>query len=188
MRDYSTGRTGYDRVLAAVAATFIMTGVALAQSEPPKAPDAAISAAVPVPVPANVPPPTAADIKAEEFKAEAAKAAGVQNVDAPKADAPATNTAAVPAAPATPATSAPAAVPTDATPAVAELSPFGEKLRDLIAAKSAKYFDRKTERAAVEAFYKDRNYAALWTDGAAATTRATSAASRLKDAETEGLN
>ncbi|HEY0218447.1 MAG TPA: L,D-transpeptidase family protein, partial [Afipia sp.] len=190
MRDYSTGRTGYDRVLAAVAATFIMTGVALAQSEPPKSPDAAISAAVPVPVPANVPPPTAADIKAEEFKAEAAKAAGVQNVDAPKADAPATNTAAVPAAPATPATSAPAtaAVPADATPAVAELSPFGEKLRDLIAAKSAKYFDRKTERAAVEAFYKDRNYAALWTDGAAATTRATSAASRLKDAETEGLN
>ncbi|MBX9710015.1 MAG: murein L,D-transpeptidase, partial [Xanthobacteraceae bacterium] len=73
MRDFSTGRTGYDRVLAAVAATFLMTGVALAQSEPVKAPDAAISAAVPVPEPANVPPPSPADVKAD-IKAEPAKA------------------------------------------------------------------------------------------------------------------
>ncbi|HEY0235797.1 MAG TPA: L,D-transpeptidase family protein, partial [Afipia sp.] len=197
MRDFSTGRTGYDRVLAAVAATFLMTGAALAQSEPPKSPDAAISAAVPTPEPANVPPPTAAEIKAEDFKAQAAKAAGVTadiaKTDSPKTDAPAANAAAAPAASATapaPATSAPAtaAAPAAATPAVADLSPFGEKLRDLIATKSAKYFDRKTERAAVEAFYKDRNYAALWTDGAAATIRATSAATRLKDAAADGLN
>lgn len=209
MRDYSTGLIGYDRVLAAVAATFLMTGVALAQSEPAKAPEAAISAAVPVPVPANVPPPTAADIKAEEFKAEAAKAAGVQKTDAPKVDtavteapkadapktdtpktdAPAANTAAAPAsAPAASPASDTAAAPAATAPAVAELSPFGEKLRDLIATKSAKYFDRKTERAAVEAFYKDRNYTALWTNGAAATARATSAVSRLKDAAAEGLN
>ncbi len=189
MRDYSTSRTGYDRVLAIVVTTFLLTGVALAQSEPAKVPDAAISAAVPVPTPANVPPPTAADIKAEDFKAEAAKAAGVQKTDAPTTDAPATNTAAAPVAPAT-ASPAPAtaAAPAAATPVVTDLSPFGEKLRDLIATKGAKYFDRKTERAAVEAFYKDRNYAALWTDGAAATARATSAVSRLKDADAEGLN
>lgn len=189
MRDFSTGRTGFDRVLAAVAATFLMTGVALAQSEPAKAPDAAVSAAVPVPQPANVPPPSAADVKADT-KAEAAKPDAAQ-AEAPKAEAPKADTAQTdtPAANTAPAPASAAATPTaDTTPAVVQLSPFGEKLRDLISAKSAKYFDRKTERAAVEAFYKDRNYAALWTDGAAPTATATSAISRLKDADADGLS
>ncbi len=177
MRDFSTGRSGYDRVLAAVAATFLMMSAALAQSEPAKAPDAAISAAVPAPEPANVPPPSAADMKAEAPKPDAAQA------DAPKADAPKADAAATTApAPAT------AAAPAADAPAVVELSPFGEKLRDLIATKSAKYFDRKTERAAVEAFYKDRNYTALWTNGLFTTAAAKSAASRLKDADADGLS
>ena len=186
MRNSSTGRTGYDRVLAAAAATFLMTGVALAQSEPAKTPDAAISAAVPAPEPANVPPPSAADVKAEAPKAEPAKTdAPAATAAAPAATpAPAASTTAAPA-PAAPAT---AAAPADTAPAVATLNPFSEKLRDLISTKGAKYFDRKNERAAVEAFYKDRNYAPLWTDGPAATARANSASSRLKDAASDGLN
>ncbi|MBX9710992.1 MAG: L,D-transpeptidase family protein, partial [Xanthobacteraceae bacterium] len=112
--------------------------------------------------------------KAEAPKADTAK------TDAPKSDAPAANTAATPATAAAPAA--------DTAPAVVQLTPFGEKLRDLISTKSAKYFDRKIERAAVEAFYKDRNYTALWTDGAAATATAKSAVSRLKDADADGLN
>ncbi len=67
MRDCSKGRTGFDRVLMAVAATFLTVSAtsALAQSDTPRASAAelAIDAAIPRPEPANVPPPTAADIK-----------------------------------------------------------------------------------------------------------------------------
>lgn len=49
-----------------------------------------------------------------------------------------------------------------AAPAVAAADqPVADKLRDLIASKGARYFDRKNERTAVENFYKDRNYAPL---------------------------
>jgi murein L,D-transpeptidase YcbB/YkuD len=67
MRDYSTNRTGFDRVLMAVAATFltVSTSVAFAQTTPANKSTAelAIDAAVPMPEPANVPPPTASDFK-----------------------------------------------------------------------------------------------------------------------------
>jgi murein L,D-transpeptidase YcbB/YkuD len=58
----------------------------------------------------------------------------------------------------------------------------------LIATKGARYFDRKSERTAVENFYKDRNYAPLWSEAGAATARAKSVIARLKDAGSEGLN
>ena len=64
MHDFSTGRSGYDRVLAAVAATFLLTGtVTFAHADPAKPADASISASVPTPDTSNVPPPTAADVK-----------------------------------------------------------------------------------------------------------------------------
>jgi len=67
MRNGVNGRRGYDRVLMAVAATFltISAGQALAQSDGvhKSAADLAIDAAVPIPEPANVPPPTAGDFK-----------------------------------------------------------------------------------------------------------------------------
>src|SRR5882757_7549500 len=65
MRDCSKDRAGFDRVLIAVAATFLAVSAtsALAQSDAPRASAAelAIEAAIPLPQPANVPPPTAAD-------------------------------------------------------------------------------------------------------------------------------
>src|SRR5437868_15140024 len=68
MRDCSTNRAGFDRVLMAVAATFLTvsaTSALAAQSTTPRASAAelAIDAAVPRPEPANVPPPTASDFK-----------------------------------------------------------------------------------------------------------------------------
>ncbi len=164
--------------------------------------DAAISAAVPMPDTSLVPPPTAADVKTDAVKADAPKAAEAAKTetkpDTPKAEAAKSETAAPEAAkaastpaaaPEKPATaSVPAAEPAQATGTVTVADPFGEKLRDLIATKASRYFDRKNERTAVEAFYKDRNYAPLWTSGAAATERAKSVVSRLKDAAAEGLD
>lgn len=66
MRDCLNHRAGFDRVLMAVAATFltVSAGSALAQDQPrSSAAELAIDAAIPRPEPANVPPPTAADIK-----------------------------------------------------------------------------------------------------------------------------
>jgi L,D-transpeptidase YcbB len=66
MRDCSKNRAGFDRVLMAVAATFLAVTAtsALAQDTPrASAAELAIDAAVPRPEPANVPPPTADDFK-----------------------------------------------------------------------------------------------------------------------------
>ena len=68
MRDCSTNRAGFDRVLMAVAATFLAvsaTSALAAQSDTPRtsAAELAIDAAVPRPEPANVPPPTIGDFK-----------------------------------------------------------------------------------------------------------------------------
>jgi murein L,D-transpeptidase YcbB/YkuD len=225
MHEFSTGRgglTGFDRVVAAIAATFLTVAstAAIAQSGPTKTPaELAIDAAVPVPEPANVPPPTAADIKADttatapaalpKKEEEAAAPATVAPVPAPAASTasapatpatapetasttptaptPATTTAAPDAAPAT--ASAPATDAAKAIPAVASADqPVADKLRDLIASKATKYFDRKAERAAVETFYKDRNYAPVWSESGKVTARAKGVMTRLKDAAAEGLN
>ncbi|MDE5441903.1 L,D-transpeptidase family protein [Bradyrhizobium sp. CSA207] len=66
MRDCLNHRAGFDRVLMAVAATFLTVSAssALAQDQArSSAAELAIEAAIPRPEPANVPPPSAADIK-----------------------------------------------------------------------------------------------------------------------------
>jgi L,D-transpeptidase YcbB len=67
MRDCVNNRGGFDRVLIAVAATFltVSAGSAVAQSDPARssAAELAIDAAIPRPEPANVPPPTINDFK-----------------------------------------------------------------------------------------------------------------------------
>jgi hypothetical protein len=91
MRDCSKNRAGFDRVLMAVAATFITVSTASvpAQADPARnsAAELAIDAAIPRPEPANVPPPTASDFKADttvSVPAAATKPADV--VTAPAAD------------------------------------------------------------------------------------------------------
>src|ERR1700692_518356 len=62
MRDRLNNRAGFDRVLMAVAATFLTVSAtsALAQADPARnsAAELAIDAAIPRPEPANAPPPT----------------------------------------------------------------------------------------------------------------------------------
>src|ERR1700692_252674 len=67
MRDRLKNRAGFDRVLMAVAATFLTVSAtsAFAQADPVRnsAAELAIDAAIPRPEPANVPPPTINDFK-----------------------------------------------------------------------------------------------------------------------------
>jgi murein L,D-transpeptidase YcbB/YkuD len=188
----STGRSAYDCMLTAVAATFLVvsTGAALAQSTPKSPADLAIDAAVPMPEPANVPPPTAADVKAEPGKAPDAKptgsiasdaktepkAADIKPADAKPADAKPAETATRPAEAA------------KASTVAAADQPVADRLRDLLATKSSRFFDRKGERAAVETFYKNRDYAPVLTEAGAANARAKAAIARLKDAGSDGLD
>jgi L,D-transpeptidase YcbB len=97
MRDSSKNRGGFDRVLMAVAASFLTVSAtsAMAQAGPTRnsAAELAIDAAVPRPEPANVPPPTVNDFKMDATGTvpESAKADGAKpetaKADAGKADA-----------------------------------------------------------------------------------------------------
>ena len=192
MRDYASGRialTGFDRVLVAVAATFLAvaaTGAQAQSSDTNATKELTIDSSVPRPEPANVPPPTAADVKADAA-APAAAPTTAATTPVLAAEPAKKEEAATPTVAPAVTTAAPVIEPSKADVATS-LSPAGEKLRDLIVSKGAKYFDRKNERAAVENFYKDRNYASLWTDGGALNARGKSVVARLKSAGADGLN
>jgi murein L,D-transpeptidase YcbB/YkuD len=206
MRDYckgqqSKGRAGFDRVLMAVAATFLTVSAtaAFAQNDAPRSTtaDLAIDAAIPRPEPANVPPPTAADFKMETTAtiSDPAKTAekALESKPAETAAAPADikkdDTATPPAAATATPAAEPAKEPVKAASNVAPADqPVADKLKEMLGAKSSKYFDRKAERAAVEKFYTTREYAPLWTQAGAPTASAKGVIARLKDAEAEGLS
>jgi murein L,D-transpeptidase YcbB/YkuD len=202
MRDCSTNRAGFDRVLMAVAATFLTvsaTSALAAQSTTPRASAAelAIDAAVPRPEPANVPPPTSGDFKIDSTASVPDAAKAVEKPAEPKpadvvtAPAPAANDAATAAPPAATAT-APAAEPAKEPVKVSTVAPadqpVADRLRDMLGAKSLRYFDRKNERAAVEKFYTARDYAPQWTQAGKLTDSGKGVIARLKDAAAEGLN
>src|SRR5271166_5939588 len=111
----------------------------------------------------------------------------------PPAAAGAAPTATSPAAITSEAPPAPAAVPERAAAPdpLASLDPadraVAEKIRDLLAAKGDRIFSSKKERAAVEAFYQNRNLAPLWLDRGVENARARSAIARLKMADSDGL-
>ncbi|MDH2401709.1 L,D-transpeptidase family protein [Bradyrhizobium sp. SSUT18] len=97
MRDCLNYRAGFDRVLMTVAATFLTVSAssALAQDQArSSAAELAIEAAIPRPEPANVPPPTASDIKLDttatiqEPAKEAPKQAAEEPAKAEAAPAP----------------------------------------------------------------------------------------------------
>jgi L,D-transpeptidase YcbB len=205
MRDTSNGRSGFDRVLMAVAATFLTVSASAAFAQTPSPRDSvselAIDAAVPRPEPANVPPPTAADIKLDSTASvpDASKTSGT-TIGATSSDTPVkpSDTATAPAAaPPSSTATAPAAEPAKETakdvakPATTVTSsdqPVAEKLREMVAAKSSKYLDRKGERASVEKFYTARDYAPLWTQNGSMTTAAKGVIARLQDAGSDGLS
>src|SRR6202166_4322492 len=205
MRDCLKNRAGYDRVLMAVAATFLTVSAtsALAQAEPARnsAAELAIDAAIPRPEPANVPPPTVNDFKLDATasvpdaaqtapskaieKAAAVKPADVAVPASGKTDTATTTPASPPAA----ATATPAAEPVKAASNVPPADqPVADKLRDMLGGKSLRYFDRKAERSAVEKFYTGRDFAPMWTQGGTLTESGKGVIARLKDAASEGLN
>jgi murein L,D-transpeptidase YcbB/YkuD len=187
-------------VLMAVAATFLTVSAtaAVAQGDAPRntPADLAIDAAIPRPEPANVPPPTASDFKMEttatipdpaKTTEKALETKPAETAAAP-ADVKKDDTAPPPAATATPAAE-PAKEPVKAASNVAPADqPVADKLKEMLGAKSSKYFDRKAERAAVDKFYTAREYAPLWTQAGALTASAKGVVARLKDAAAEGLN
>jgi L,D-transpeptidase YcbB len=232
MRDRAKQRPGFDRVLTAVAATFLTVSatVALAQTESSRnsAAELAIDAAIPRPEPVNLPPPTINDFKPDVVKSDSAAPATTAEkapdakpaevVATPAADTGKPETAKVepgktePAGKATakadPAAAAPApAAAAAATPAATEPSkepatqpvkaastvapadqPVADRLHDLLATKSSRYFDRKAERMAVEKFYGGRDFAPIWTQGGSLTATAKGVIARLEDAASDGLN
>jgi murein L,D-transpeptidase YcbB/YkuD len=225
MRDRLKNRAGFDRVLMAVAATFLTVSAtsALAQADPARngAAELAIDAAIPRPEPANVPPPTVNDFKPDATNADAAKttekaaetkpadlatapAPDVSKADASNAETNKNGTATT--APASPPPAAasvtPAAEPakeattqpteTQPTKAASNVpaadQPVADKLREMLGAKSVRYFDRKSERTAVEKFYTTRDFAPLWTQGGKVTETGKGVVARLRDAASDGLN
>jgi len=217
MRDHSTGRRGFEGVLMAVAATFLTVSAtsAIAQSSAKTPADLAIDAAVPVPQPVDLPPPAIGDFKLDsaaapatppaESKADsaAAPAAVAPAAPAPTAAAPEATppVAAPPAATATAPSADPAKQPakeqaTKDEPAQQKAAsnvpaadqPVAEKVRETLATKATKYFERKAERAAVEKFYEARDYAPVWTTAGALTAAGKGVIARLKDAAADGLD
>jgi L,D-transpeptidase YcbB len=110
--------------------------------------------------------------------------------DTPKADTAKTDTTTAPASPPTKElATAPENEPAKAASNVASADqPVADKLRDMLGAKSLRYFDRKAERAVVEKFYTARDFAPLWTQGGSLTRTAKGVIARLKDAASDGLN
>ena len=212
MRDCSKNRAGFDRVLMAVAATFLTVSAtsAFAQADPARnsAAELAIDAAIPRPEPANVPPPTINDFKldttASRRRTRRRRRRRRRRPNHPMSSPlrPPTPTSRRPTPqPPRPATASPPAAAT-ATPAAEPAKeptkaasnvppadqPVADKLREMLGAKSLRYFDRKAERAAVEKFYTAREFAPLWTQGGTLTESGKGVIARLKDAASEGLN
>jgi len=190
-----------------VAATLLAVSAssALAQGDPVRnsAAELAIDAAIPRPEPVNLPPPSIKDFKADPNPAAAETATSAEKAAASK---PSDVVTSAPADAGTlPAKAAmPAAEPdkeqAKETPKEQKESPkaasnvppadqpIADKLRDVLGAKSVRYFDRKAERAAVERFYGAREFAPLWTQGGTLTQNGKGVIARLKDAASEGLN
>ncbi|HEV7409382.1 MAG TPA: L,D-transpeptidase family protein, partial [Bradyrhizobium sp.] len=201
MRDGAKNLGGWDRVLMAVAASFLTVAAtaAVAQSDSSRtsAAELAIDAAVPRPEPANVPPPTVNDFKPDTTASapDAAKMEGPKPsevvtapADPAKADTATTTVSPPAAATATPAAE-PAKEPTKAASNVPPADqPVADKLREMMGAKAARYFDRKGERAAVEKFYTAREFAPLWTQSGIVTESGKGVIARIKDAASDGLN
>ncbi|MFQ3455529.1 L,D-transpeptidase family protein [Bradyrhizobium sp. UFLA01-814] len=160
------------------------------------------------PVDAKPAEPSATAKAVEPKPADVATAPATKPADAPKTDtaiapaAPAPATATAPAAsPAPPTAAAPATAPAPATAAApasepakaasnvaAEDQPVADKLRELLASKSLRTFDRKNERAAAEKFYSAREYAPVFTKAGKLTDAGKGVIARLKDAAADGLD
>jgi murein L,D-transpeptidase YcbB/YkuD len=154
-----------------------------------------------VPVPdTSLPPP----ITQSDLAPQPAAAADTKQSTAGEAKAPAdTQPAAAAAAPADAKPAATAAAPAiDSKPVIDAakaavtapvMAPAGDalltaKLHDSLGSKLDRIFSRKNERSAVEAFYRDRNFAPLWITDGATNDRAKAAIGYLGSVDRDGLD
>ncbi len=156
-------------------------------------------ATAPISQPTNVEPAKTEAAKSEPAKTEPAKEEASKsepaNSDAAKSDTAKSDTAksdtptVAPAQVPAPAVTASSPEPVKAASNVApEDQPVADKLRDMVASKATRYFDRKAERAAVEKFYTARDFAPIWTQSGKLTDAGKGVVARLKDAASDGLN
>jgi murein L,D-transpeptidase YcbB/YkuD len=144
--------------LASLAVLAALSGGAWGASDTAADAEAAIEAAVPVPPAADMPPLTRADIAPAAPGVDIKSLTGRQLMDAPLAE---LNEG-------------------DAATAAG--------LRDVVANRLARLIERKDERAAVEAFYRDRGFAPLWAGAGGPTARAGAAIAFLRGVEADGLD
>jgi L,D-transpeptidase YcbB len=170
--------------------------------------DVDISAAVPMPEPAGLPPPSIDDLATVTTDTPTGSMTATPSLPAKSATLPAAPETAAPvvaapavvapvvAAPGTaaPIVAAPAVVPAAEAPApVAEALPLtadqkvAEKIHELFGSKAERILDRKY-KAAVEAFYAARAYAPLWVEDGVESRRAKAAASYLAGVDADGLD
>jgi murein L,D-transpeptidase YcbB/YkuD len=169
--------------------------------------DVDISAAVPMPEPAGLPPPSVGDLATVTTDSPTGAMSPIPSLPAksatlspesiaPVVAAPGAKSATSPAAPETaaPVVAAPEVVPAAEAPApVVEAPPLtpdqkvAEKIHELLGTKADRILDRRY-KAAVEAFYSARAYAPLWIEDGVESRRAKAAASYLAGVDADGLD
>ncbi len=182
------GGMRFELWLATTAIALVAAGLSLPVQSAPLTEDE-ISAAVPMPEPANLPPPTMSDIAPRPSTDQ--PAATPAQAASPAAPRGLTQPAAAPTV-ATPETATPGvAAPPAAAPAEAPVLTIdqrvGEKLREMFGGRSDRIIDRKA-KAPVEAFYAARNYAPIWVENGAANARGKAGATYLAGVGADGLD
>src|SRR5665213_1555564 len=133
--------------------------------------DNKVTAAVPMPDTALLPPLTAKDVASEPVKTEP-KAEPKQDAAAPAAE---------------PAKAEPTKTASEPASATGD-SAVADQLRQMVTGKLDRIVPRKTDREGVEAFYKARDYAPLWVSNGGADERAKAAMTYLGQVDTVGLD
>jgi L,D-transpeptidase YcbB len=160
------------------------SGAALADPDVPLGYDP-IAAAIPLPEPANLPPPPAADIGLPVTGTVTPAASSEDGIPAFTAvETPVISIDELVPMPETANVPPPTAKDIGALP----VDPVTEKLAQIVPSRLDRLVDRKPDRAAVAAFYKERAYAPLWMEKGAVTERAKAAAARIKAADADGLD
>ena len=187
-------------------ALVLTTGNVLAGSDAPASNDP-VATAIPTPEPANVPPPTASDVASPAPAATDTTATAAppkvdidslvpmpETADVPPPTAkdivqdtkPAPDSKPAPAAAETKPAPAPAAAPSGTATAD---QPVVDKLTEIVTGKQLdRFLDRKQDRPAIVAFYKERAFAPLWIENGAPGARATMAVDKLKSSDSDGLD
>ena len=137
-----------------------------------------------------MPPPTAADIAKAAPTVTPGRASRSDRVERRRTGAPTTTATAALRPRPEPTAAAPAAAPAPAR-VRAGRGTSADPLRGEAARnphqQQRPLFSRKGERAGVEAFYRERNYAPLWVNNGAPSARATEAIAYLRGVDADGL-